>query len=194
MATIEVRITHRLKLLLYSLAAVFLTACVTNRNTARVVSLHEEYDIVMEHAYHRDCPYYGLSSHYYDGGCLVAEGVKWTSQQYLKYNVSDSVLLDSVSLMVRPNIRIDGYCFLDKNTVLVAANPSYERDLHDGIFIVLSKIPVYLDTTNEYRYYFNEWVNLRCIELDSGTGTIIFDKIINPSNLMDLDDFLKEEE
>ena len=54
----------------------------------------------------------------------------------------------------------------------------------------LNKIPVYLDTTNEYRYYFNEWINLRCIELDSNTGAILFDKIVNPSNLMDLDDFL----
>lgn len=51
-----------------------------------------------------------------------------------------------------------------------------------------------MDTTNEYRYYFNEWVNLRCIELDSDTGAILFDKIVNPSNLMDLDDFLKDED
>ena len=58
----------------------------------------------------------------------------------------------------------------------------------------LNKIPVYLDTTNEYRYYFNEWINLRCIELDSDTGTIIFDKIVNPSNIMDLDKFLTNED
>ena len=143
-------INHLLKLLLCSFAAVFLTACVTNRNTARVVSLHEEYDIVMGHPYHRDCPYYGLSTHHYDGGSLVAEGVKWTSQQYLKYNVSDSVLLDSVSLMVRPNIRIDGYCFLDKDTVLIAANPSYERDLHDGILIVVDREQHIIDSIGLY--------------------------------------------
>lgn len=150
MATIEVMITLRLKLLLCSLTAILLTACVTNRSTTRVVSLHEEYDIVMEHPYHRDCPYYGLSSHYYDGGSLVAEGVKWTSQQYLKYNVSDSVLLDSLTLKVRPNIRIDGYCFLDKDTVLVAANPSYERDLHDGILIVVDRKQHIIDSISLY--------------------------------------------
>ena len=41
-------INHLLKSLLCFLSALFLTTCVTNRNTARVVSLHEEYDIVME--------------------------------------------------------------------------------------------------------------------------------------------------
>ena len=117
-----------------------------------MVSLHEEYDIVMEHPYHRDCPYHGLSSHYYDGGSLVAEGVKWTSQQYLKYNVSDSVLLDSLTLKVRPNIRIDGYCFLDKDTVLVAANPSYERDLHDGILIVVDREQHIIDSISLLGY------------------------------------------
>ena len=91
-------INHLLKLLLCSLAAVFFTACVTNRSTTRVVSLHKEYDIVMEHPYHRDCPYYGLTSHYYDGGSLVAEGVKWTSQQYLKYNVSAEAYLHLLHL------------------------------------------------------------------------------------------------
>ena len=58
----------------------------------------------------------------------------------------------------------------------------------------INKIPVYCDTTNEYRYYFNEWINLRCIELDSNKENILFDKIVNPSNLMDLDDFLRKED
>ena len=53
---------------------------------------------------------------------------------------------------------------------------------------------VIYNTTNEYRYYFNEWINLRCIELDSNKENILFDKIVNPSNLMDLDDFLRKED
>ena len=70
-----------------TLATLFITLTASaqgGKDRTAVVSLKEEYDIVIDHAYNRDCPYYGLSSHYFDGEHLVAEEIKWTSQQYLK--------------------------------------------------------------------------------------------------------------
>lgn len=145
-------IKHYLSILLYSLLTVLLSSCLTSKKSTPVVVLHEEYDIVMDHAYNRHCPYYGLSSHYFDGDCLFAEGIKWASQQYLRYNVSDSVLLDSVSLKVRPNIQIDDYCFLDKDTILIVANPSYEHDLHDGIILLVDRNRNIIDSVGLYDF------------------------------------------
>lgn len=141
-----------IKVLLYSLLTVLFSSCLTNKENTHVVLLHEEYDIVIDHSYNRNCPYYGLSSHYYDNDCLVAEGIKWTSQQYFKYNVSDSVLLDSVSLKVRPNIQIDDCYFLDKDTILIVANPSYERDLHDGIILLVDRNRNIIDSIGLYDF------------------------------------------
>jgi hypothetical protein len=145
----------QLPLFVATLATLFITLGASaqgGKDRTAVVSLQAEYDIVIDHAYNRDCPYYGLSSHYFDGEHLVAEGIKWASQQYLKYNVTDSVLLDSVSLKVRPHSQIDDYCFLDRNTVLVAANPSYERDLHDGILFWVDRNQRIVDTVSLYDF------------------------------------------
>ena len=93
--------------------------------------------------------------------------------------------------------------FLKNKTavILINNNPSQINEFFEALEetrdaneLKINKIPVYCDTTNEYRYYFNEWINLRCIELDSNKENILFDKIVNPSNLMDLDDFLRKED
>ena len=135
-------------LFLIMLSAV-ITSCKTIDNTTNIIILNEEYDIVINQTDKRGSPFFGLPFDHFDNDKrMYSEGVRWPSFQYVRYNVSDSILLDSVDFKIRPQTNVQAYRFLSKDTILLALNPSYERNYHDGILLLINRNKEILDTIN----------------------------------------------
>ncbi len=124
-----------------------ITSCRSFDKTTDLIVLNKEYDIVLDKNDERGSPFFGLSIDYFDENeRMFSCGLRWPSFQYVLYNVSDSILLDSVDFKLNPQTNIQAFRFLSQDTILLALNPSYERNFHDGILLVVDRNKNILDT------------------------------------------------
>lgn len=121
---------------------VLLSSCRIN-----IVELQPEYDIVTTTYYNSTVygyrPQYSIDK---ENHHICSEGLRWRTNDYLKFDLSSNKLLDSVNIDINPYHAVYDAAFINKDSIIITQSTSLCDGNHDNCILLIDRKNNVLDT------------------------------------------------
>ena len=104
-----------------------------------VISLQDNYDIVTPVNTKDLSPGFVFCTRIDSTGHIITEGIRRPANQWIVYDLTQNMLLDSFNLNVKQNLEINRVLPISHDTVLIAVNTVYDHDFQDGALLMIDR-------------------------------------------------------